>query len=452
MKQDTSGDIKDKTETDDTHGGKDKCLNIHKDLLRAIDLTVKAVDKNNVIVNDYDWVVVIFSESDPEAELPSALDNNTYEFLSSDQWEVKFENAVIFRNAWLQDLYVYDLDDDTVMWIWEVNVSKVEVLENVEIEIVSPESWTTIWEKNIDISGFSTKNHNINIIVNGEDSFTTTTNEEGVFEYNVTWLADWENIMQVEIINADWEVIWESNEVSIDVNFNEPGLKSIKIDPEEVEIENSFKIEILTNNITTSASIILNEEAIELDKEEEWLFSKYIYAPSIKGNYSIDVTLQDELGHEITELGVSNIIVNEPELNVSQEEVTVDTNNEESTEEVDLTVKWIKVIELKSKSIISWDKVEWAVWYNVYKKLEDGSYELMAEVNEEKYEIEFGSDEVKYDWFAIKAIAEDDEWMTFEWDLSEATKVKTWPEMLILLLISLFVWGLFIFTKNKKDA
>jgi len=66
----------------------------------AVDLTIEAVDKNNIIVEDYDWTILIFSESDAEAVLPSWLEDNTYSFQTSDQWSIKFENAVIFNNVW----------------------------------------------------------------------------------------------------------------------------------------------------------------------------------------------------------------------------------------------------------------------------------------------------------------------------------------------------------------
>jgi len=50
-----------------------------------LDLTIEAVDKNNVAVNDYKGMILIFSESDPEAQLPIVLEENTYTFKSSDQ-------------------------------------------------------------------------------------------------------------------------------------------------------------------------------------------------------------------------------------------------------------------------------------------------------------------------------------------------------------------------------
>jgi len=48
-------------------------------------MIIEAVDKNNSIVNDYKGMILIFSESDPEAQLPIILQENTYTFKSSDQ-------------------------------------------------------------------------------------------------------------------------------------------------------------------------------------------------------------------------------------------------------------------------------------------------------------------------------------------------------------------------------
>jgi len=41
-------------------------------------------------------MVLIFSESDPEAELPILLEENTYTFKSVDQGKIVFENAIKF--------------------------------------------------------------------------------------------------------------------------------------------------------------------------------------------------------------------------------------------------------------------------------------------------------------------------------------------------------------------
>ena len=74
----------------------------------SVDLIIEAVDRNDATVTDYTGTILIFSESDDEAKLPSALEQNTYTFMTSDQWVVKFENAVTFSTQWLQNIHIYD--------------------------------------------------------------------------------------------------------------------------------------------------------------------------------------------------------------------------------------------------------------------------------------------------------------------------------------------------------
>jgi hypothetical protein len=64
--------------------------------------------------------------------------------------------------------------------------------------------------------------------------------------------------------------------------------------------------------------------------------------------------------------------------------------------------------------------------------------------------VDMSQKEKRYEYFAVKAVWETSEWEVYEWDLSEATKIQTWPEILILIIISIFVWGLFTMIRQKK--
>jgi hypothetical protein len=109
-------------------------------------------------------------------------------------------------------------------------------------------------------------------------------------------------------------------------------------------------------------------------------------------------------------------------------------------------------VELKSKSVLTWDKVPDAKSYNVYKKLENWSLEFVENVKNPVFEIliDMTQKEEKYEYFAVRALWETNEWDVYEWDLSEATKIQTWPEILILLIISIFIWWLFMMIKQKR--
>lgn len=73
--------------------------------------------------------ILIFSESDANAEFPGELSGNTYQFKDSDAWSVKFENAVKFSKIWTQDVLVFDEQDEDIFWKAEIEV----VEENTEV-------------------------------------------------------------------------------------------------------------------------------------------------------------------------------------------------------------------------------------------------------------------------------------------------------------------------------
>jgi hypothetical protein len=422
----------------------------------ALDLEITAVDKNNNTVVDYNWTILIFSESDPEAELPSSLEENTYTFKESDQWVIKFENAVKFKTKGKQDIHIYDLNDDTVLWVVETQIEEDEKEVKLDIEILSPENNLVIWENKITVTWSSKKNHSIKIIVNDEQELKTTSNNEGIFEKEIENLEAWENTFKAQILDSESKVVWESKTVTVKIESNLPTLKNIKITPKEVETESSFEVEVIANEGLSEVNVIINEVLSSLKEDERNLgtYTKNIYSPEKAWNYNIDVVLKDELWHEIKELAAANLVVKQRELAAAKEEKTStwETNTwviveEDKNDKLEIT--WLKVIELKSKSILSWDKIEKAEWYNVYKKLEDWKLELIEKVTEPKIEIEWSKGEVKYEFFAIKATAKTSSWELYEWSLSDATKVKTGPEIFILFILSLLIWAIFIFSRRK---
>lgn len=412
----------------------------------ALDLSIEAVDKNNVAVSDYNWMILIFSESDPEAELPIVLEENTYTFKSSDQWKVLFENAVKFLKEWTQNIHVYDFNDDTIFGIWEATIIKDATSATSNIEIVSPENWLTIWVNKIKVSGTTEKNHQVQIIVNWKTELNTTSNSEWVYEKEILDLVEWENIFLTKVLDSDGKVIWESNEVKIKVEKNAITLTNVKVNPKEVDSEWQFDIEVISTPALRQVSTVINDVVTKLEETKQWTYTAKIFAPKEEWTYKIDIILQDELGHEQKELWAASIKVNKIELKSADPVITPEIKSDKK----DLKITWLKLVELKTKSILTWDSVDWAKSYNVYKKLEDENLELIVNVVEPKFEIEITWDEVKYDYFAVKALAETGSWEIYEWDLSEATKIKTGPEMLILLLVSLFSAWLYLVSKQKR--
>lgn len=424
----------------------------------ALDITISAVDENSEIITNYTWDILVFSETDIEAEFPNDLAENSYSFTSANEWTVKFENAVKFKNAGVQSLHVFALLDDTKLWVAEVTISEEEIETNVAIEILSPENGVTLWKNNITISGTTKKNHQVRILVNDSQDLFTTSNEDGIFEKDVEWLLEWVNTISAVVLNADSEKIWESKKIEVKISASAPEFKSIIITPSgDIESEAEIQIEVISNIWLSQVRAIINDIITELDESKDGVYKWKTNAPKEPGMYDVDVILRDEFALETIERWVETLkIVAIPELESGSEEIEETTIEEIEVKaaseptDLDLTITGIEVTELKTKSIITWSALDDAESYNIYKKISDTQIELIDTITEPRYEIEITGDEIKYEDFAIKALWKTSSGELMRWDLSEMTKVKTGPEMYIIfaLIAILLTSGIFFMRKT----
>ena len=404
-----------------------------------LDITIKAVDKNGEVVVDYAGDVLVFSESDPEAIFPKELSENSYTFTKADEGEAKFENAVSFKNKGKQDIYVYDLGDDSLLWVAEVEISEDSTPASLDIAILSPENGVTIGTNNVTISGTSQKNHQIKITLNGTQEFMTTSNSEGVFEKAIEGLKDGENIFQAIVLDADNKSIWESEKVSLKISSNAPEYKSIKIDPKgEMAGETPISVEVIASQGLSDVKVSINDVITALDEEKSGIYKGKIYAPTASGSYGIDVILKDEFGHETKKEDVEQVIVKALELNAAPDGTTIEELSVAVETELKLDITGIKVTELKDRSIVTWDPVKDATSYNVYKKIDATKMELLENVKDPRFEIQITGEEIKYDYFAIKALGATASGEVVQGNLSDMTKVKTGPGLYLLLALLAF--------------
>lgn len=424
----------------------------------ALDLTITAVDRDGNIEKNYLWDILVFSESDPTAEFPTVLSENSYKFIEANEGSMKFENAVIFKKPWVQNLYVYDLNQETVMGLAEVTISEEVKLKNIDIEILSPENGLTLWKNTLTISWTTQKNYQVRITVNAKQELMTTSNEEGVFEQIVENLVQGENTFQARVLDADGNIIGESKVVKVQVNSLAPEFKSISITPTgEVEAESPIDIEVVSNIWLREVQVIINEVITKLTEVRDGRYTGKSFAPGLAGEYPVDVILKNDFNIETKEEAVETLtIIAKPELEAAPKETvieTIPTRTNTPTENLDLTIKNIKVTELKERSIITWDALLDAESYNIYKKISDTQVELIDNVKEARYEIAFTGDKIKYEEFAIKALGKTSTGTLVQWDLSDMTRVQTGPILYILLgFIALMLSGGIFFLGSRKAA
>ncbi len=474
----------------------------------ALDITIKAVDKNWETVKDYNWSILVFSGSDAEAEFPNVLSDNSYKFEIVDEWKVKFENAIKFKNPWKQDLHIYDLNDENIFWVAEVEIFEKEHQSNIEVNIISPENGLTIWQSTVKVSWTTNKNHQVEILVNSERKIKTTTNSEWIFDKNIWELKEWENSIITYVLDSDGKRVWESDEVKIMVKSSIPSLKSIQIDPNwKLYPESEINVKIFSNNWLSKVKVILNDIITNLEEKTSWVYSWKIYAPKELWTYYIDLLLKDDLWHETKKTKVEkiNVIEKEPDLSVAidikdsdndwildsndnciyeinkdqkdtdwdsiwdacdnciniKNKNQIDANKNDIwdvceknktciSQELNLAIRWLKLTKLKTKSILTWNKIKWAWSYNIYKRTSWIKFELIDNVIEPRYSINIIWDKIKYDYFSIKAVWKDNCLKEVEWKLSDMIKIKTWPEEIFLLIIAILFTSLILFIRRKK--
>ncbi len=427
----------------------------------ALDITISAVDRNGQIVKEYLWDILVFSESDPAAEFPDTLSDNSYKFIPANEGTVKFENAVVFRKTGTQNIYVYDLNQETVMGLVEVEITEAATTRVEEIEILSPENGVTLGRDTLTLSGQTQKNHQVNIKVNSLRDIPTTSNDDGIFEIAIENLNQWENSFQAQVLDANSVVIGESSIIRIQVNSLAPEFRAITINPTwEVAAESEISIEVISNSWLRQVDVIINDVITKLTEIRDGRYTGKSFAPVNAWTYPIDVVLRNEFNIETREANAAQLQVKAkveleaaPEAERIIEEIGIAGAPQERADDMNLSIRNIRVTELKERSIITWDVVPEAESYNIYKKINERQVELIANVKENRFEIDIIWDELKYEEFAIKALGRTQTGTLVQWDLSDMTRVQTGPTLyFILLLLALLLSGWVFYIKSRKVA
>jgi len=420
----------------------------------TVDLTITAVDKDGNLLKDYVWEIIIFSQTDPKAEFPWIKDN-TYKFKASDAWELKFENSVKFTKVWTQDINVYDSTSDDIFGFAEVEVSEwVVQTQTSEITITYPEDWVILWNNIFKVKWKTIKNHKVKLFLNTDKIFNWISDNTWLFEIEIKDVPNWENSLKVEVLDADWKSIWKSSDTLFKIEASAPKMKSIKLTPgNEVDSETKVDLELQATKWLTNVDIILNDMIVPLTENWNWTYTWSIIAPKEAGEYKIDLVLKNELGNETKVNWVEILTVKKIELAAA--EIPVEDKPEERIDceslKSGLTISWIKLVKMKTKSVLSWDKLEKATSYNVYKK-DRTSWEmtLIENISDSKIDINITWDIVEYDDFSVKAIFKDDVCDIESNDFSTMTKVQTWPKEIMLLVLFSLLTSLIFLVKRKK--
>lgn len=220
---------------------------------------------------------------------------------------------------------------------------------------------------------------------------------------------------KIATLKVKEKVIEEKKEEKPEIK--NPSFKNIKTETKDSRVIFTFEVENPPKELATfkitygSTGAVVTQNIDKIFKE--WKFSWYI-DNLIPGDYTFKIQWQK------ADASLIENLVSEPLL------ATIGVRQ--------CTISNVGKISIKtdtSKSVLTWDKVDKAIAYNIYR-VTDGKYSLVQKVNEPKYTIYLSKWAVEYGDFAIKALCDES---TESGDYSNASKVQTGPGVMAIFVI-----------------
>lgn len=435
---------------------------------KAVDMTIEAKDSNWNTIKDYRWTILILSETDPKAEFPKEVTDNSYTFKETDQWKVKFENALIFKNMWKQQVNVFDFNNEEVVWQAEINIIDEWSEDQIQISIISPTEWIILTNNYLELSWKTKKNHQVVIKLTWEKTDRTikvNSDDEWMFTKKLENLEDWNYTVKASVLNTDNKEAWVTNEIKITLKTKKPEYNSLKITPIEIYTWSKMNIELKASKWLKEVKATIDDNAIVLKEIKDWVYTWSTTAPAKVWEYDVDIKLVDEIWNELIkklpkELEVlPNLNVNcDPEIDETCKvacDPEVDLNCDPNTKTVITKKKIYKInnlhlTRLKTKSVLTWEPINEAISYNIYKQLEWNRLVLVDNVRIPTYEVPITWKKMTYDYYVVEPVINNWNWQTIKWQLSEVTEIQTWPkELLIIVFLSFLIWLLILVFRNK---
>jgi len=281
----------------------------------AVDLTIKATNVNGDIIKEYQGDVFIEIEGIVDTADYTVPSDGLYTFLAEDQWVKLFSKWLSIKKSGTFTIKVSDIINDSVVGKRTVMVWSTEAHNAADtISLISPIAGGI--EKNnianVMASAPTLQNAPYQIYVNNASVSQGMTTANGDISAYVSGIQEWDNILQIKILNASNEVIGESEVVTFryepikDWVFN-----SIKIEPAGA-IKQWEKVSITVNaseSVTSAQLKISDGKSIPLEKTNAGTFSKEVVMDT-KGNLQVDVDLI-VLGQTKSYTGVAKVIVEE---------------------------------------------------------------------------------------------------------------------------------------------
>lgn len=266
------------------------------DVNETVDITIKAVKANGEIVKEYQGDVFIEIEGIVDTADYTVPSDGLYTFLPQDQGMKLFSKGLAIKKSWTFTIKVSDIINDSIMGQKTIIVGATQdTIATEMITLISPVPGGI--EKNnianIMASAPTLPNAPYEIYINNNSVSQGMTNANGDISAYVSGITQWDNILQIKILNANNEVIGESQVISFGYEPIKDGVfVSIQIQPTgTIKQWEKSTFTVNSSDSVTSALIKLSDgKSVPMDKKSAWIFTKEILMDT-EGNLQVDVDL-----------------------------------------------------------------------------------------------------------------------------------------------------------------
>lgn len=253
----------------------------------TVSFRVKAVDASGTVVNSYAGTV-IFSSTDPNAQLPSA-----YTFQPADQGQHTFDLGLSFRTAGSQKVTVQQQGNALIQSEKTVTVTTVSSGGGAgQVRITKPATGTYSL-KILEIAGEATPNAKVKLSDNGQEMTEVQANSAGRFSFNTPLLQDGQHVFSA----SSGGVQSESVTVTIDstpARVEQFDISKTNLAPGE-SVEISVRSDPDLNSIQATMGDFITD--LEPDPQNPGIYRGTLTAPAQDGEYTINIIITDKVGN-----------------------------------------------------------------------------------------------------------------------------------------------------------
>lgn len=319
----------------------------------ALDLTVKALDKDGGNVADYAGTVYVTVDNDSKATLPYA---EGYTFVAADQGSKTFSKGLAFSKVGNMTVSVIDIDDDKVEGTAKVNVTEGDVGPGVSgketVTVTAPEAGSTITGAETDVVASTKKNSKFQVYLNGTKAGEGQSDDQGAILYKLKGISEENNVLEIKVLDGSDKEAGTSGKISFKMAADKgPAFKSLTVkEGKSVKAGTVLNVTVTAEPKLKEVSVSLGD-SVEVFKEQtsgvtagnvsvggtsEGVYVGTLTAPTASGSYPIDVTLTNDLGKKTVKNAAETITVLEAP-KMGYENVKIESGDKRVTFTFDVT-------------------------------------------------------------------------------------------------------------------